>query len=323
MTNDNDLIRRGAAMTILSNGSQTWGEAVAAIAALPAVAASQPADPVINAGSCQPEPMYLICKHGGYYRPNCQGYTSSIHEAGRYTLAEAENETHPNGPDGPRDGMTYIPAPPVNADSRQGSVAKTLAEELASTRASYCSALPGSDEEFKSYLLGFDHAAEIALRQQVAVKPLVWEEDDHGNFRAHSIRGGEGVDRLMHHDGSLAYFAAWGIEGEFDTPEAAQAAIEAEIASEILAAIDVQPDPACCLGLSPTDCADVPSRHCVASSSAPTLADALALPEIAALVAASDALAKQAFKTMTGGRQDLIDEVTRAVSALRQIGGAA
>ena len=26
--------------------------------------------------------------------------------------------------------------------------------------------------------------------------------------------------------------------------------------------VDTQPAPQCCLGLSPTDCADVPSRHC-------------------------------------------------------------
>jgi hypothetical protein len=54
------------------------------------------------------EARYLIRKHGGYYRPNSQGYTGSAIQAGRYTLAEAESITHPNGPDGPRDGMTYI-----------------------------------------------------------------------------------------------------------------------------------------------------------------------------------------------------------------------
>ena len=111
MTSENDLIRRGDAIAVVGRnvlGSQT---AVAAIAALPAVVVSQPADPVVKADSCHPEQMYLICKHGGYYRPNCQGYTSSIHEAGRYTLAEAERETHPNGPDGPRDGMSYISDP--------------------------------------------------------------------------------------------------------------------------------------------------------------------------------------------------------------------
>lgn len=50
---------------------------------------------------------YLIRKRGHWYRPNSAGYTSSIHEAGRYTLAEAEEITHPNGHDGPRDGMSY------------------------------------------------------------------------------------------------------------------------------------------------------------------------------------------------------------------------
>lgn len=130
-TNHDDLIRRGAVSDALNDlfitadndyeegyddGISAELEAIAAIAA---VAASQPAETVINAGSCQPEPMYLICKHGGYYRPNCQGYTSSVHDAGRYTLAEAISETHPNGPNGPRDGMTYIPAPPLAAIDAQ------------------------------------------------------------------------------------------------------------------------------------------------------------------------------------------------------------
>jgi hypothetical protein len=53
-------------------------------------------------------PAYLIRKHGGYYKPNSEGYTDSAILAGRYTLAEAESITHPNGQDGPRDGMTYI-----------------------------------------------------------------------------------------------------------------------------------------------------------------------------------------------------------------------
>lgn len=53
-------------------------------------------------------PAYLIRKHGGYYKPNCQGYTGSVILAGRYTLAQAVTYSHPNGPDGPRDGMSYI-----------------------------------------------------------------------------------------------------------------------------------------------------------------------------------------------------------------------
>lgn len=61
-----------------------------------------------------PEPdEYLICKYGMYYRPNAQGYTGNVAEAGRYTLDEAIRHSHPNGPDGPRDGITYKLAPPV------------------------------------------------------------------------------------------------------------------------------------------------------------------------------------------------------------------
>ena len=54
---------------------------------------------------------YVIRKDGYYYRPNAQDYTPSIHEAGRYSLADAIRLTHPNGPDGPRDGLSYMPAP--------------------------------------------------------------------------------------------------------------------------------------------------------------------------------------------------------------------
>lgn len=53
------------------------------------------------------EAKYLICKGGAYYRPNAQGYTRNRSEAGRYTLEEAISHSYPNGPDGPRDGITY------------------------------------------------------------------------------------------------------------------------------------------------------------------------------------------------------------------------
>lgn len=52
--------------------------------------------------------VYLIEKYGGYYRPDCSGYTNSPFEAGRYTERKAYAESHPNGADGPRDGMSYI-----------------------------------------------------------------------------------------------------------------------------------------------------------------------------------------------------------------------
>jgi len=54
------------------------------------------------------EAVYLIWKQGAYYRPNSRGYTTSAIQAGRYTLADAISITHPNGPDGPRDGMGYV-----------------------------------------------------------------------------------------------------------------------------------------------------------------------------------------------------------------------
>lgn len=51
---------------------------------------------------------YLIHKSGrGWYRPKAKGYTLIANEAGRFSLADAVDYTHPNGPDGLRDGLTY------------------------------------------------------------------------------------------------------------------------------------------------------------------------------------------------------------------------
>jgi hypothetical protein len=91
-----------------------------------------------------------------------------------------------------------------------------------------------------------DPVVKADSRQRVTVKPLLWKMDEDGNYRAQSIRGSEGVDRMIEPQvigDDRVFYEAWGIEAEFDAPEAAQAAIEAEIASEILAAIDAQPDP--------------------------------------------------------------------------------
>ena len=52
--------------------------------------------------------IYLIRKGGAWYRPNSEGYTDRAILAGRYTLSEAVSITHPNGQDGPRDGMAYV-----------------------------------------------------------------------------------------------------------------------------------------------------------------------------------------------------------------------
>ncbi|PCJ24129.1 MAG: hypothetical protein COA96_10310 [SAR86 cluster bacterium] len=55
-----------------------------------------------------PEAVYLIRKGGAWYRHNSAGYTISAIQAGRYTRECAEEITHPNGPDGPRDNMSFI-----------------------------------------------------------------------------------------------------------------------------------------------------------------------------------------------------------------------
>lgn len=51
--------------------------------------------------------QYHILKGGYYYRPDAQGYTANKSEAGLYSLEEAISYSHPNGPNGPRDGITY------------------------------------------------------------------------------------------------------------------------------------------------------------------------------------------------------------------------
>lgn len=50
---------------------------------------------------------WLIHKSGrGWYRPDAQGYTNDTAYAGRYPYKEAVRHSHPNGLNGPRDGMS-------------------------------------------------------------------------------------------------------------------------------------------------------------------------------------------------------------------------
>lgn len=51
---------------------------------------------------------YFIKKRGLYYRPDSCGYTDRPILAGLYTLADAISASHPNGFDGPRDGISYL-----------------------------------------------------------------------------------------------------------------------------------------------------------------------------------------------------------------------
>jgi len=68
---------------------------------------------------------WLIHKrHRGWYRPEAKGYTANTSEAGRYSLTDALSYSHPNGMDGPRDGLTIthesdLPLPkPTDAADR-------------------------------------------------------------------------------------------------------------------------------------------------------------------------------------------------------------
>lgn len=56
-----------------------------------------------------PKDGWLIYKAGrGWYRPNAEGYTNDIAKAGRYSKIDALAYSHPNGPIGPRDGMSIM-----------------------------------------------------------------------------------------------------------------------------------------------------------------------------------------------------------------------
>jgi hypothetical protein len=78
-----------------------------------------------------PDRVWLITKQGAYYRPNSRGYTTCFYAAGRYTLEEAEKFTHPNGAEGPRDGMGYVRQDHVKRDPIDPAVIAALPEVAA------------------------------------------------------------------------------------------------------------------------------------------------------------------------------------------------
>jgi hypothetical protein len=52
--------------------------------------------------------LYYILKRGAFYRPDAHGYTQNVWEAGSFTHDDAVSYSHPNGPDGPTDGITMV-----------------------------------------------------------------------------------------------------------------------------------------------------------------------------------------------------------------------
>jgi hypothetical protein len=65
----------------------------------------------------KPKNGYLIFKSGGgYYRAKARGYTIEASEAGRFSYDDAVAYSHPNGPNGPRDGITFKHESEVRSD---------------------------------------------------------------------------------------------------------------------------------------------------------------------------------------------------------------
>lgn len=76
------------------------------------------------------EAEYLIRKGGFFYRPESQGYTPHVEEAGLFTLEEAIKLTMPNGPHGPRDQLSYHHRGTFPGLERQKNLTKLVSEEL-------------------------------------------------------------------------------------------------------------------------------------------------------------------------------------------------
>jgi hypothetical protein len=126
------------------------------------------------------EAAYLIRKNGMYYRPNAQGYTISKAEAGRYTLEEAVLHSHPNGPDGPRDGITYEPAathPAPALDGVRERIARIIDPNAWESREWFAAVLrgehiPADDPEKRAML-----ERSAARRKDTVVAPSLEKAD--------------------------------------------------------------------------------------------------------------------------------------------------
>ena len=125
--------------------------------------------------------VYLIRKGGFYYRPKCSGYTSSAITAGRYTLEEAERYTHPNGPDGPRDDMTFIHEDDV--PDPEWRLVASLNARIAALEAELAAAREAALEEAAKVAEGWDcDGSDFPLDYHDS------RADDAGPFIATAIR---------------------------------------------------------------------------------------------------------------------------------------
>jgi hypothetical protein len=124
------------------------------------------------------ETRFLIRKNGYFYRPDSAGYTTSKADAGRYTLEEAHKITHPNGQNGPRDGMSYVaehlwpqgPTPQITLSAAMElpevralvEAATTLTDDFRSYKFNSMGDFydPGKDRQFASILTALDPFTE-------------------------------------------------------------------------------------------------------------------------------------------------------------------
>ncbi|MBS7669375.1 hypothetical protein [Croceicoccus gelatinilyticus] len=134
-------------------------------------------------------PMYLIRKAGYYYRPNSQGYTTEISAAGLYTLAEAERITHPNGPDGPRDEMSYELAPPTRVEADQVDYIKQRIAELVEEGDGFWRPCSGCQESCQGYVSTEDYPYSEIFRCQPGGGcgecggiGVIWDDTDYEDY---------------------------------------------------------------------------------------------------------------------------------------------
>jgi hypothetical protein len=143
--------------------------------------------------------VYLVRKGGYFYRPNAQGYTSNPDEAGRYTWEEAWKHSHPNGDDGPCDGIDIVHVREV-ASPRAQIERDTIARLAAQSGVSGFDLLERADAakaDAWDYSVGHSKAAAIiteAIAAAVAGERARRDDEIVAWLRSFgSVRCGEGM----------------------------------------------------------------------------------------------------------------------------------
>lgn len=143
----------------------------------------------LHQSSAKSEPVegqqYYIRKGGYYYRPNAQGYTTSKFEAGRYSLEEAMRYTYPNGPDGPRDGLSYEPSAPPAEELASALHDDKRAREIASQQDA--PHWPHAAKDVREYWMQIAMIAILSIGQGLARKDALLKEgaELYRSYEAH------------------------------------------------------------------------------------------------------------------------------------------